>query len=233
MEVGTQAPSRGKALEQAVPVVHDHVASDLPHADLVLALPPRQHRLAAVDGAAEVHRGPRRRLVEVHRLAGLVDDEHAAPAGARGRREEEVVAARGGRASVDGDAWRPQVRAREERSDVARGGRGQGLRGRVCQRRGADTRPQQRPTAEAGIAVHRRSVRDASDDVAVNRSGRSRADSRRQTETLIGNVAIQMTVPTNSTSPIPSRRRRSRSVGSRVPMPAKNSTAAKSTTAST
>ena len=88
VQVGRPAAARRHAHELAIAVVDDHVR---PVAETVLglALPPREGRLAAVDGRTEVQRHDGLRRPEPHRLAALV----ALP-GPGERRQEEVAVTR-------------------------------------------------------------------------------------------------------------------------------------------
>ena len=124
VHVGRTTVARREPRDDAVRPVDDHVR---PIGETVpaLALPPRQHRLSAIQADPQVHRTGRDGRMEPDGLAAAVDDQTAALARPRRRREEEEPGR--GRAAVaqhtDGGGLqiRPRVEAVHERGPACCG----------------------------------------------------------------------------------------------------------------
>ncbi len=112
VQVGRPAVPGREARDLAIGRVGDDVHA-VTEAAARQRLPPREHGLAVQRLRAEVHRGKSRGL-EPHRPAGVVEDERAALARPRRRREEQKTRSRPRRGLQDRHRRRIEVRPRDE-----------------------------------------------------------------------------------------------------------------------
>ena len=118
VQVGRLPAAGREPCDLAVGLVEDHVVA-VAEPVLGLPLPPGQHRLALVERGLEVRGRLVRGRVEPHRLPVVVEDQHAALAGARRRRDEDAARGSARRRVEDGHLRRLQVRPRHEVMRVA------------------------------------------------------------------------------------------------------------------